>query len=235
MKTTMKTAFAVFILLTFSCKKENTAIQSSGSGDESTTQANVTSMNEPAANAVRIGNQVWMTKNLDVTRYRNGDRIPYAANRAKWASLTTGAWCWYRNDSANGKIYGKLYNWYAVNDPRGLAPDGWHIPSDAEWTALSAYLGGEIVADGKMKETGTTHWLAPNDGATNSSGFTGLPGGARNIDGTFYNIGFNGYWWGSTEGNTLNAWVRAISFASSYVFRNENDKRNGFSVRCLRD
>ena len=118
------------LLLAISCKKENTAIQSSGSADESTKQELLTDMNEPAAQEVTIGTQVWMKRNWTGGRYRNGDRIPQVTDPAKWAALTTGAWCWYNNDSANGKIYGKLYNWYAVNEPRCLAPECWHVPSD---------------------------------------------------------------------------------------------------------
>ena len=124
--------------------------------------------------------QTWMLKNLDVDRYRNGDPIPKVTDPSIWTSLTTGAYCYYNNDSATyAATYGKLYNWYAVHDPRGLAPEGWHIPSDAEWATLETCLGGSSVAGGKMKETGTTHWTAPNTDATNSSGFAGLPGGFR--------------------------------------------------------
>lgn len=131
---------------------------------------------------------------------------------------------------------GKLYNWYAVTDPRGLAPEGWHVPSDAEWTTLTTFLGGEYVAGGKMKEAGTAHWLAPNGGATNSSGFTGLPGGYRNSYGTFYTIGNYGYWWSSTEPTTYDAWYRYLAYDGGDVGRGfGNVKPYGFSVRCLRD
>jgi len=129
--------------------------------------------------SVQIGNQTWTLKNLDVSTYRNGDPIPQVQDNTAWANLSTGAWCYYLNNTANGTIYGKLYNWYAVNDPRGLAPNGYHIPTDAEWTTLTTYLGGSTLAGGKMKEAGSSHWLSPNTGATNSSGFKGLPGGFR--------------------------------------------------------
>src|SRR5450759_1177427 len=163
--------------------------------------------------SVTICTQVWMLKNLDVSTYRNGDLIPKVTDPTAWSALTTGAWCWYNNDSAtNASTYGKLYNWYAVNDPRGLAPTGWHVPSDAEWTTLSTCLGGNAVAGGAMKETGTTHWTSPNTGATNSSGFTGLPGGYRNNDGSFNNVGNFGYWWSSTELNTTDAWYRNLYY-----------------------
>jgi uncharacterized protein (TIGR02145 family) len=182
---------------------------------------------------VTICSQVWMTTNLDVTNYRNGDPIPQVTDPTQWVGLTTGAWCYYNNDPANVTIYGKLYNWYAVNDSRGLAPQGWHIPSDAEWTTLSTCLGGE--AGGAMKEVGTTHWSTPNYGASNSSGFTGLPGGYRGYVGTFYHIGGYGYWWGSTEYGTNYAWYRLLGDDNGDLGRNFTTKPNGFSVRCLRD
>ena len=154
----------------------------------------------------KIGDQIWATKNLDVATYRNGDAIPQVQDIAAWANLNTGAWCYYENTTT----YGKLYNWYAVNDPRGLAPIGFHIPSEAEWTRLIEYLGGDYIAGGKMKESGTSHWISPNTDATNSSGFTGLPGGYRNNNGTFGGIGAYGYWWSSSEIDTYYAWYRKL-------------------------
>ena len=182
-----------------------------------------------------IGTQQWMEKNLDVLTYRNGDIIPQVTDPTAWAALTTGAWCYYNNDVANGAIYGKLYNWYAVNDPRGLAPTGWHVPTDDEWTTLSTTLGGDAVAGGKMKVAGTTRWTTPNTGATNESGFAGLPGGSRNGDGTFNGVGGSGYWWSSTEASTTYAWGRFLSCGSGSIYRGNGDKKGGFSVRCLRD
>ncbi len=184
---------------------------------------------------VVIGTQQWMRENLDVLTYRNGDVIPQVTDATTWAGLTTGAWCYYSNDPLNGAIYGKLYNWYAVNDPRGLAPQGWHIPTDAEWTTLSTLLGGDVAAGGKMKTTGITRWTTPNTSATNESGYAGLPGGNRNNSGTFNVVGNFGFWWSSTEDGTLDARYRILYYnigdVSSYV----NGKRVGFSVRCLRD
>ena len=185
--------------------------------------------------SVTICTQVWMLKNLDVSTYRNGDLIPKVTDPTAWSILTTGAWCWYNNDSAtNASTYGKLYNWYAVNDPRGLAPTGWHVPSDAEWNTLSTCLGGYAVAGGPMKEIGTTHWTPPNTGATNSSGFTGLPGGTRNND-TFNGVGSYGAWWSSTEFSTGVAWASLLYYANGIFGRANASKRFGFSVRCLRD
>ena len=182
-----------------------------------------------------------MLKNLDVSTYRNGDLIPKVTDPTAWSALTTGAWCWYNNDSAtNASTYGKLYNWYAVNDPRGLAPTGWHVPIDAEWTTLITCLGGDAVAGSAMKETGTTHWTSPNTGATNSSGFTGLPGGGRNFNSTFSNVGNSGIWWSSTGINTTYAWYSFLYYFNGSIIRtNYNmtnyNKQDGFSVRCLRD
>jgi uncharacterized protein (TIGR02145 family) len=191
-----------------------------------------TTVNYPS---VLIGAQYWMEKNLEVTTYRNGDPIPYVTDATAWAALTTGAWCYYNNDPANGSLYGKLYNWYAVNDPRGLAPVGWHVPTDAELTTLSTTLGGDAVAGGKMKVAGTTRWTTPNTGADNSSGFAGLPGGARNKFGSFVNVGFNGSWWSSSESDATFAWGRDLYYTSGAILRNLFSKQHGFSVRCLMD
>jgi uncharacterized protein (TIGR02145 family) len=183
-----------------------------------------------------IGKQVWMLKNLNVDHYRNGDTIPQVTDPTQWLNLTTGAWCYYNNDPVMGAIYGKLYNWYAVNDPRGLAPDGWHVPTDAEWTILTNYLGGESVAGGKLKEAGTAHWKTPNDGATNESGFSALPGGLRFYsNGAFYTFGGAGYWWSATEGYATSAWFRDLSYDYTYVRRGHFSKEDGFSVRCVKD
>ena len=183
---------------------------------------------------ITTGTQTFMDKNLVVVTYRNGDVIPQVTDQTAWASLTTGAWCHYNNDPANDTIYGKLYNWYAVNDPRGLAPQGWHIPTDAEWTTLSTLLGGTSVAGGKMKTTGTSLWLS-NTEATNSSGFAGLPGGIRNDDGSFSSLGYEGYWLSSTQASSTDALFRSLSYDNGLLNRYNYYKKGGFSVRCLRD
>jgi len=188
-----------------------------------------------AQSSVKIGNQTWMTQNLDVEKFRNGDIIPQVTDPTAWAALTTGAWCYYNNDPANGSLYGKLYNWYAVNDPRGLAPTGWHVPSDAEWTILANALGGSLVAGGEMKEAGTLNWTTPNTGGNNNSGFAGLPGGYRNGFGPFSSVGNYGYWWSSTESSPTDAWFRYLYYNDGRFNRNYGNRRYGFSVRCLRD
>ena len=182
-------------------------------------------------NEIKIGVQTWSSKNLEVTKYRNDDAIPQVQDKNAWANLRTGAWCYYDNDASNGTKYGKLYNWYAVNDPRGLAPKGFHIPSDAEWTVLTDYLGG-AAAGTKMKSS--FGWDSNGNG-TNSSGFAGFPGGYRLYDGTFSYIGRDGFWWSATEGNSDDAWVRYLNGSLGFVFRDGDDKRGAFSVRCLGD
>jgi len=193
---------------------------------------------------VTISNQEWMTKNLDVSTYRNGDEIPQVTDPIEWSNLSTGAWCYYENKSENGVTYGKLYNWYAVNDPRGLAPAGYHIPSDAEWTTLIDNLGGDSVAGGKMKEAGLVHWDSPNEGANNSSGFTGLPGSIRYYDGLFIKVlggesigilGQDGYWWSLKEDDATTAYYCLLSSDDSRADNLNGLKKNGCSVRCIKD
>ena len=195
---------------------------------------------EPIINSVKIGDQEWQTNNLDVDRFRNGEPIPHALTAEEWKAASERkepAWCYYDNNTENGRIYGKLYNWYAVNDARGLAPTGWHIPTDEEWTTLTNYLGGE--AGGKMKATGTAYWNSPNTDATNESGFSVLPGGYRYSDGSFYNIRNYAFFWSATEYDTSNAWIRYLSNNAGYVGRGSDvdnyNKSVGASVRCLRD
>jgi uncharacterized protein (TIGR02145 family) len=187
-----------------------------------------------------IGTQVWMLKNLDVDHYRNGDSIPDVQDGIKWENLRTGAWCYLYLSNSYGKIYGKLYNWYAVNDPRGLAPLGWHVPSNSDWNTLCIYLGGKDVAGVKLKETGTTKWLYPNEWATNESGFSALPGGQRfthsdTENGRFYDVERACFKWSSTEFNTMYAWYISLSYGRSDIPMDNCFKEHGFSVRCVKD
>ena len=184
---------------------------------------------------VYIGTQEWMAENLKVSKYNDGTSIPNISDKTKWGNNTTGAWCNYNNDASKNGKYGKLYNWYAVSGRKNVCPTGWHVPSDAEWTVLTDYLGGEIVAGGKMKEVGTTRWDSPNADATNTSLFTGLPGGNRHDSGNYYSVGSGGYWWSSSEDHTLNAWNRFLDYYDGGAGRNGNGKNDGLSVRCLRD
>ena len=187
---------------------------------------------------ITIGKQTWTSKNLDVSTFRNGEAIPEAKNAKQWVKAgknTTAAFCYYNFDSKNGKVYGKLYNWFAVNDSRGLAPKGYHIPSDAEWTILTEFLGGRDIAGKKMKSK--DGWSDDGNG-DNSSGFNGLPGGYCGYNGYFSNRSGNGYWWSSSEDSTTNAsvaWFRGLDNYYTPVLRNGNSENDGFSVRCLRD
>ena len=181
---------------------------------------------------VKIGKQIWMAENLKTTRYKDSTPIPNVTNNDEWFYLTTDAYCHYDNDHSNNAIYGKLYNWYAVKTGK-LAPKGWHIPTDAEWTILTTYLGGESIAGGKMKFT--NYWKSPNKDATNSSGFNGLPAGYRTHFGSFNTIGKYGNFWSSTEGDKGGARNRSLSYDNSTVYRGYNYYQHGYSVRCIKD
>ena len=202
--------------------------------------SNITDKEGNSYKTVYIGTQQWMAENLKVSKYSDGTTIPNITGDTEWSSLTTGAFSYYNNVAANNAKYGKLYNWYAVskttNGNKNLCPAGWHVPTDAEWTVLTDYLGEELVAGGKMKEVGTTSWISPNTEATNTSLFTGLPGGYRTKEG-FYKpiIGAVGIWWSSTESYTGTAWNRILYYDDGGVKRNYSDRENGLSVRCLRD
>jgi uncharacterized protein (TIGR02145 family) len=194
-----------------------------------------------------IGTQTWMAENLKTTKYRNGDPIPTNLSNTAWYAATSGAYAIFNDDAANNTTYGKLYNWYAVTDSRNLCPVGWHVPTDTEWKTLEIFLGMSTAdADltgfrgsaqnvgGKLKSTSIL-WTAPNAGVTNESGFSGLPGGYRDYVGNYYNVGYLGVWWSSTEYSTANAWYRDLSYSNGFSARGSNSKQDGFSVRCLRD
>ncbi len=208
----------------------------------------VTDIDDNTYQTVKIGNQWWMAENLKVTHYRNGEAITRINNNTVWSAMTEGAYCFYDNDDNNGDTYGVLYNWYAVNDNRNIAPEGWHVPTDEEWKELEMYLGmseSDANATGwrgtdegsKLKEIGTTHWNSPNTGATNESGFSALPGGSRGWDGPYNFIGFQAYLWSSSDLNTTEAVGRTLDYDSSgiYVSPDGYGKEDGFSVRCIKD
>jgi uncharacterized protein (TIGR02145 family) len=185
---------------------------------------------------VWVGEQLWMAENLKTTHYTNGDAITHITNNGDWESYNEGQYGVYNNDPTNADIYGNLYNWAVVDDSRGVCPVGWHVPTDDEYTVLTDFLSGTSVAGGKMKEAGLEHWNSPNTGATNESGFTGLPAGYRSLDiGSYLSMGYYEYFWSSTEYDSFDAWYRLLNVNSSGAHRNFNDKRLGFSVRCLRD
>ena len=206
----------------------------------------VTDIDGNVYQTVTIGTQVWMAENLKVTHYRNGDAIPNVTDETTWQSLTTGAYCEYDNDVNSVATYGRLYNWHAVADMRNIAPAGWHVASDAEWKQLEMYLGmSQTESDqtgwrgtdegGKLKEIGTVHWISPNTGATNESGFTALPGGYRSLGGVYYDVGAHAVFWSSTENSSGFAWCRNVGNTYSGVHRFDGGEEDGFSVRCVKD
>ncbi len=232
--------------------------------------SNSTAINVPGPDVTDIDGNTYQSitncgltftkQNLNVSKYSDGTPIPQVTDPTQWANLSTGAWCYYNNDPVNSAVYGKLYNWYAVAgiydaasiaNPalrKNLAPAGWHVPSDGEWSSLINCLdpnadGGNIVpnlAGGKMKTTGTIQagtglWQSPNTDATNVSGFSGLPAGYRDYDGTFYLFGSFGIWWSSSEFLISNVWTRHQYSNLGSAFRNTSAKEGGFSLRCLRD
>jgi uncharacterized protein (TIGR02145 family) len=205
--------------------------------------------------SVVINGKEWMRSNLNVSKYRNGDVIPQVTDVTQWDTLTTGAWCYYENDTANGPVYGKLYNWYAVNDSRGLAPTGWHVATDAEWTGLTDFLGGGNVAGKKLKDNGTPAlWDVTTNYATNESGFNGLPGGVAYLN---YNLPAPGtppvtpalsdlfkwktkaaYWWSATTTGSTAAdlvWVRNCNSSSDEFVRSGAIKKSALAVRCVKN
>jgi len=184
---------------------------------------------------VKIGSQTWMAENLKATKYRNGDDITNLTNNADWGMFTISSWCNYNNDVANVTNFGRLYNWYAISDSRNIAPIGWHVASDSEWTMLTTALGGETLSGGKLKETSLNHWLSPNSSATNETGFTAIPAGSRLTSGQFDNLGNKGNWWSLTENSTNYAWYRYMYTGSASVVRDYYNKNVGFSVRCVKD
>ena len=185
---------------------------------------------------VKIGTQTWTVQNLKVRRYRNGDTIPRVKNNGVWNSLNIGAFCNFNNDFDNVAAYGRLYNWYAVTDPRGLAPKGWHVPTIDDYRVLVDYLGGVDVAAGHLKEAGFAHWSSPNEGADNSSGFTALPNGYRYPWGEFLNLGNVGPLWSSSENETGQPWqISMYSWLSWVNFDDNEDKRCALGVRLVKD
>jgi uncharacterized protein (TIGR02145 family) len=183
---------------------------------------------------VQIGSQCWMAENLKTTKYRDGTAIPNVTDNTRWSILTTGARSVYSNNMRRyNAIYGQLYNWYAVNDSRGLCPTGWHVPSDAEWTQLTNFLGEN--AGGKMKASGSQYWQSFNARVTNESEFTGLPAGNRSSIGTFHSFGSLGFWWSSTMSDTNLVLNRYLSDSYGGLIRSQYATRYGFSVRCVQD
>ena len=216
-------AAAVITIVAVSCKKEKE-------------EQVIKDIDGNVYTSVTIGTQVWFAGNLKTTKYNDGTEIPLITGKSEWDNLTTDAFCWYDNNaSANKGTYGALYNWYAVGTGK-LCPDGWHVPTDAEWTTLTDFIGGEY-GGGKLKEAGTTHWIDPNVSATNEYGFNALPAGDRYPDTgfEFWGKGIYGAWWSSTEIYTERAYYREIYNEGDRLYREYTRKSFGFSVRCLKD
>lgn len=219
--------FSLIVILFISCKKSTEPEHQDNS---------IKDIDGNMYKIINIGTQVWMAENLKVTHYRNGVEIPNVTDSVDWKNLTTGAYCNYDNNVNNVAIYGRLYNWYAVNDTNNLAPEGWHIPSDEEWQTLREYLGGS--AGGKLKESGTVHWSNPNTGATNESGFTALPAGLRYFTGDYIDLGYSANFWSSSNYGDNDYF---IIYWRLYCDSSEDWRmgyywpQSGFSVRCLKD
>ena len=211
----------VFLLLATGCKKDDDSLK-------------ITDIDGNVYDTVTIGTQTWMKENLKTTHYADGSAIPLVNDNAAWINLTTPGYCWYDNDRATyAQTYGALYNWHTVNTGK-LCPTGWHVPTSAEWETLITYLGGWIIAGGKLKETGTEHWQSPNEGATNESGFTAHPGGWVSGEG-FTDISTSGPLWSSTQEGTYFAWSYHPDYQSAHLGRDAYNKGLGFSVRCIKN
>jgi len=222
-----------FLILALYCSAQE-KIESTNS------TSSVTDIDRNVYKTVKIGNQLWMAENLKVTRYRNGDAIPNRADDEEWDN-STGAYCNYNNDTTNSGIFGKLYNWFAIDDSRKISPVGWHVPSDVKWQELIDYLGGDTLAGGKMKSPGTIEggdglWNELNENSTNESGFSAVPGGYRYSHGVFGGTGSTTYFWSTTESSNGTAWHRHLYSTNSIVYRYDDGwKQAGYSVRCVKN
>ena len=195
------------------------------------TYGSVVDIDNNVYKTIIIGAQTWMAENLKTTHYNNGTAIPFIPDATTWTSTTSPAYCWYKNDSV---VYGALYNWYAVS-AGNICPTGWHVPGDDEWTTLTNFINGDSIAGSKLKEKSTTHWLTPNSGSTNETGFTALPGGYVNISGTYGNMNRSGYWWTSTEASSVDGYFRLMFYNITNMASDNSSKNSGFSVRCLKN
>lgn len=219
----VSSVFSVFLFCFFSCEKDPTSSKDIGP---------VTDIDGNIYQTVKIGKKWWMATNLRVTHYRNSDPIPKVTDITEWQSLSTGAYCNYRNYDSYSETYGSLYNWYAVNDSRNIAPEGWHIPTDNEWKDMIDYCGGDDIAGGQLKFT--DGWYT---NGTDDYGFSGLPGGCRDKQGSFGDEGFSGsaYFWSSSANTRFDASCYCLYYSSAYIYRYIKDNRYGISIRCVRD
>ncbi len=223
----------ISIMILTACKKQDDSASAFETG-------NIMDVEGNSYKTIKIGNQWWMAENLKVTRYRNGEPVTNITSNAEWIALITPAYCSYNNDyDTYGKVKGLLYNWYVVdpssNGNKNIAPEGWHIPTNADFSTLVNCLGGLAIAGGKMKEVGTSHWSSPNTGATNSSGFTSMPSGFRSHeDGTFQYIGTFVHWWSSTQSGSTAMNLSLANFQAA-ADNSASNKKLGFSIICVKD
>jgi uncharacterized protein (TIGR02145 family) len=239
----------VLILLNISCCKNNEEPRKGKSNaifNPDKTYDTVKDIDGNEYKTIIIGTQTWMAENLRVTHYRNGDPIPNITDNTQWGIQTAGAYCSYKNTKDVDSIatHGLLYNGYAVTDSRGLAPEGWHLPTDAEWTTLTTYVDGNDgvtneygsnIAGGRLKEAGTLHWGRANH-ADNSSGFTALPSGIRNTyQGSFCFISYSGSYWSSSEYFSPFLLIRDMSPDFTSIARGQSHRASGNSIRCIKD
>ncbi len=224
--------FGMCLLLTNACKKKD---KEENDPLSNTTTGTVTDIDGNTYKTIKIGNQWWMAENLKTTKFNDGIAIPFINDSIIWSNLYTPAYCWYNDNQATyGNNYGALYNWFVINTGK-LCPSGWHVPTDSDWETLISFLGGENVAGGKLKETGFTHWLNPNKGATNETVFTALPGGYRYYNGTFFGEKCGGFWWSASEINEYQGSYWYMFYLDSSIRILNNYKRSGLSVRCVKD
>lgn len=219
-------AVGLILLLTGSCKKDE------NNGFSGPT---VSDIDGNVYHTVTIGTQVWMVENLATTHYRNGAPIFNVTDSTQWNSQKAGAYCRYNSFRDPSTINDKLYNWYAVNDSRNIAPEGWHIPSDEEWNTMINYLGGMGVAGSRLKQKGTYFWLSPNSDATNESGFSAKAGGMINQYNVFLSLGYQGYWWSSAELDSENANYWSLTYLNGTVSTSHFLKLYGLTIRCIKD
>jgi uncharacterized protein (TIGR02145 family) len=241
-RTTQIAIILLSFIIIYSCKKDRTttSTQLPNNGiifNPNLTYSSITDIDGNVYKTIKIGTQIWMAENLKVTHYNNGDAIPNISDSIAWSTTTNGAYCNINNDNTNTSIYGLLYNYHTVVDSRSLCPNGWVVPKIAEWDPLLSYLGGKHLAGGKLKEAGLlNHWLSPNIGATNESGFTALPAGSRWENGAFFNFKNAVSWWCSEEFDLNNALTLEVfsAYNSVKAFSNYN-KNGGMSVRCIKE
>ncbi len=217
----------LLLIFNYGCKKGENAPVDKMSANQLTDQ------NGNIYNSVTIGTQIWMAENLKTTKYSNGDAIPTTTLDISNESTPKYQWS-YGDDSTNIATYGRLYTWYAVVDSRNICPTGWHVPANAEWETLKTNLGGDTIAGGKLKETGTMHWLTPNTGANNETGFTALPGGFRTLTGTYADLNLSCWLWSSSDDSPL-GWGESMHNGDVILVRGGYNKPAGVSVRCIKD